>query len=156
MDPVSTARFRRFTGIAAACWALLAIGLSVFTLLWPRSELTLPVHCSFVGGRAVVQWMTEEGRAAGIEPGDRLQQIDGRPTLEVLRLGMDLHRGVPNSYRFLKASGQIFDAALEPAPPSFDRRTSTILLHVGVLLVGIFYLGIGSVVWWNKPERAET
>ena len=40
MNPASTRRFRRLTGLLAVGWALLAIGLSVSALLSPRSTLT--------------------------------------------------------------------------------------------------------------------
>ena len=53
MNPGSTLRFRRITGLTGAAWALLAIGLSVSALLFPRDDLVLPVNCSLVAGVAV-------------------------------------------------------------------------------------------------------
>ena len=85
MNPASTRRFRRLTGLLGAGWALLAIGLSVSALFAPRSTLTLPLSCSFIGGTALVESTTDEASEAGVRSGDRLLAIDGRPVMRVLR-----------------------------------------------------------------------
>ena len=66
MNPASTRRFRRLTGILGAGWALLAIGLSVSALFAPRGTLTLPLNCSYVSGAAVIESMTEEAWGTGV------------------------------------------------------------------------------------------
>ena len=55
MDPATTRRFRRLTGLIGVGWALLAIGLSVSVLFSSRSTLTLAVNCSQAGVRDVHQ-----------------------------------------------------------------------------------------------------
>ena len=156
MDPGSTLKLRRVTGVAAACWALLAIGLSLVALAKPREGLTLPVHCSLAGSTAIVEWSTPEALAAGIQRGDRVVSVDGVAMHEVLRDGVGfLVRGEPNVYAVEKSDGRIVRASLVPAPGSFDRRPGQTLLHLALLGVAILYLGTGSVVWWSRPDRAE-
>jgi signal transduction histidine kinase len=157
MNPASTRRFRRLTGLLAAAWAMLAIVLSVSALFAPRSTLTLPLNCSFIGGAAVVESTTDEARAAGIRSGDRLLAIDDRPVMRVLRGPEDsLAAGRPNLYRIQKRSGEVREISLLPAPREFSERPIDVLLHVALLLVSLSYLMIGGAVWWNRPGAAET
>ena len=158
MNPASTARFRRITGSLGVTWALLAIGLSAFALLFPREDPSLPLHCSFIADVALVQSSTDEARAAGVEPGERVRSIDGFPMVRMLRMGrwVTLEEGVPNRYLLEKRDGSTRVVSLLPAPPEFLRRPVDILLHVSLLLVSLLYLGIGCAVWWSRPERAET
>ena len=88
MNPASTLRLRRITGLLGAAWALLAIGLSVSALLSPRSDLALPVNCSFVAGVAVVQWSGPNALAAGVARGDRIRSIDGMPMVRVIKAAL--------------------------------------------------------------------
>ncbi|MCZ6464092.1 MAG: GAF domain-containing protein, partial [Proteobacteria bacterium] len=156
MNPASTLRLRRLTGFFAACWALLAIGLSVSVLVSPRSELALPVNCSFVAGVAVVHWASPEAHRAGVSRGDRMLRIDGTPTMHVIRAGTSFLRpGVPNDYEFRKRSGRVLNVSLTPTPADTTQRTSAVLLHLGLLAVSALYLLMGAIVWWNKSERAE-
>jgi len=157
MNAETTSRFRRLTGLLAVGWALLAIGMSVSALFAPRSTLTLPVNCSFIGASAVVEAATDQARDAGVREGDRLLAIDGLPVSVVLR---DAHAklvsGQENFYRIQKRNGEIRDVSLAPAPREFSERPYDVALHMGLLLVAISYLGIGMVVWWNKPSASET
>ncbi len=156
MNPGSTLRFRRITGLTGAAWALLAIGLSVSALLFPREDLVLPVNCSLVAGVAVVQWATPEALAAGVAPGDRLRAIDGSPLVDVIQAGpLQLRDGETNLYKFEKRDGRTLRVSLLPAPIEMVRRPTQLLLHAGLLLVSVLYLAMGAVVWWNKPERSE-
>ncbi len=157
MNPASTRRFRRLTGLAGACWALLAIGLSVSALFAPRSTLTVPLNCSFVAGVAVVESMTDEARTAGVRSGDQLLEIDGAPVMRVLRGGADLLRsGGRNMYRVQKPDGEILTVSLSPAPREFSERPVDVLLHIALLMVSISYVLIGATVWWNKPNASES
>jgi signal transduction histidine kinase len=157
MDPSSTQRFRRFTVLAAACWAALSICYSLFTLWQPRHDLTLPIHCNFAGGtRAIVQWTTAEAAAAGVERGDRLVEIDGSRVWPALRQGAAfLQSDLRNEYRIEKPDGRELLVALLPAPSSFDRRARETLAHLGLLLVALLYLSTGGIVWWHRSDRAE-
>ena len=142
MDPSSTQRFRRFTGVAAACWAAASIGFSLLTLWGPRHELTLPIHCSFSSGSvALVDWSTPEAREAGVARGDRLVEIDGRRVWAALRQGSAfLQPQVRNEYRIEKSDGGELLVSLLPAPASFDRRSGQTLIHLGLLVVALLYL----------------
>ena len=157
MNPATTRRFRRVTGLLGVSWALLAIFMSVSALLTPRNTLTLAVNCSFVGASVIVEGATDEATKAGVREGDRLLAIDGIAVPLVLR-GSEhqLTIGERNVYRIQKRNGEIRDIALEPAPREFSERPTDVLIHLGLLLVSISYLAIGMVVWWNKPTAAET
>jgi signal transduction histidine kinase len=157
MNPATTRRFRRWTGLLGVGWALLAIFVSVTALLVPRSALTLAVNCSFVGTSVIIEGATEEALRAGVRQGDRLLSIDGAAVPVVLRAAEDrLRLGKPNVYRVQQRDGEIRSFALDPAPRSFSERPIDVLIHMGLLLVSIFYLAIGMVVWRNKPTAAET
>ncbi len=157
MNPVTTRRFRRLTGLLAVGWALLAIGMSVSALFAPRSTLTLPMNCSFVGAAAMVEAATDEAVAAGVREGDRLLSIDGQPVTVMLRSTEGrLVAGRPNVYRIQQRNGEIRDVSLTPAPREFTERPVDTLIHMGLLFVSISYLAIGMVVWWNRPTAAET
>ncbi|MBW2272870.1 MAG: GAF domain-containing sensor histidine kinase [Deltaproteobacteria bacterium] len=156
MNPRSTQRFRRITGLAFASWALFAIGLSAFSLVLPRDGPVIPLNCSLIGGATLVQSATDEAYAKGVEVGDRLTAVDGVPVLRVMRRGWQyLDHEVPNIYEIEKRSGQILHLPLYPAPPDFAQRTEDVVLHVAILLVSVLYIAIGCVVWWIKPDRAE-
>ena len=132
MNPASTRRFRRLTGLAGAGWALLAIGLSVSALFAPRSTLTVPLNCSFVAGVAVVESTTDEAREAGVDSGDQLLEIDGAPVMRVLRGGTDMLRsGVRNTYRIQKQDGKILTVSLAPAPREFSERQGDLKMKQG-------------------------
>ena len=157
MNPATTRRFRRLTGLLGVGWALLAIFVSVSALLVPRSTLTLAVNCSFIGTSVIVEGATEEALRAGVERGDRLLSIDGVAVPVVLRGGEDrLRLDKPNVYRFQQRDGEIRDVSLRPAPRSFSESPMDVLIHIALLLVSISYLAIGMVVWWNKSTAAET
>ena len=157
MNPASTRRFRRLTGLLGAGWALLAMLFSVSALFAPRGTLTLPLNCSFVAGAAVVESTTSEARDAGVRSGDRLLAIDGQPVLRVLRGGEGpLTPGQRNIYRIQKRDGGMRDVALLPVPREFSERPIDVWLHAGLLLVSISYLLIGTAVWWNRPGAAAT
>jgi signal transduction histidine kinase len=157
MNPSSTLRFRRLTALAGVAWALLAIGLSVSALVSPRDELALPVNCSFVAGVAVVHWATPEAEAQGVTSGDHILSVDGMPMVRVIQAGTSfLREGVPNRYRIEKRDGHIRTVDLVPTPVEAAVRPSQVLLHLGLLAVAALYLGMGSLVWWNKgSERSE-
>ena len=157
MNPATTRRFRRWTGLLGVGWALLAIFLSVSALLAPRSTLAPAVNCSFVGTLVVVQDASDEALQAGVREGDRLLAIDGVAVPLALR-GAErrLTLGEPNLYRIEKLNGEIRELALEPTIRGVSEDPADVLIHLGLLLVSISYLVIGMVVWWSKSTAAET
>ena len=74
---------RQVTGAIAAIWALVAIGLSVFVLVYSPSGPQLPVRTSLIAGVAIVHAMSPEAAAAGVEDGDHLIRVAGQPAIEV-------------------------------------------------------------------------
>ncbi|MEZ4214912.1 MAG: ATP-binding protein [Myxococcota bacterium] len=156
MDPGSTLRLRRVTGLAAVAWAIAAIGYSVSILFVAPDDLALPLRCSVAGTRALVEWSTPEAQNAGVQRGDRILSIDGIPMSSVLREGVGfLEPGSANRYAIEKPDGRVLVVDLAPAPASFHRRPGQTLLHVALLCVAALYLGAGGVVWWSRHERAD-
>ena len=66
MNPATTRRFRRWTGLLGVGWALLPIFLSVSALLAPRSTLAPAGNCAFVGTLGVVQDASDEALPCGL------------------------------------------------------------------------------------------
>jgi len=139
----------------AACWALLAIGLSLFSLLSSVDGPVMPISSSFVAGVAVIHSASPEAKAAGIEAGDRVRSIDGVPVLRVMHRGPGrLDLDVPNVYEIEKRDGQIFGVKLHPVPHDTVTQPIDTLLHLALVMVSVLYLAIGLAVWWSKPGTA--
>ena len=155
MDPNTAKRTRQLTGTAAAMWALLAIGLSIFSLVSPRPGPQLPVRTSIIAGVAVVHAMSAAAVAAGIEEGDQLLSVDGVPAIQVL-WDPSLELGVVDTYRILKPDGSVLTASLEPVLAGDVEKTSDVLLHLGLLLVSSLYLVVALTVWWTRQASPES
>ena len=155
MDPNATKRTRQVTGSLAALWALLAIALSVYTLISPRAGPQLPVRTSIIAGEAVVHALSQTAAAAGIEVGDRLLSVDDVPVIQVL-WESNLEAGVAQAYRFLKPDGSFLIARLEPVVAEEVEKPSDVLIHLGLLLVSSLYLVIALIVWWTRQASAES
>ena len=155
MDAETKRRTRQLTGMAAALWALLAIGLSVFTLVSTRPGAQLPVRTSIIAGVAIVHAMSDEASAAGVEAGDQLISVAGVPAIEVLwapRLAL----GVTDEYRLLKPDGSVLLASLEPVLAGTVEKPSDVLLHLGLLLVSAVYLLVALTVWWTRQASPDS
>jgi signal transduction histidine kinase len=155
LDPNTAKRTRQLTGTAAAMWALLAIGLSIFSLVSPRPGPQLPVRTSIIAGVAVVHAMSAAAVAAGIEEGDQLLSVDGVPAIQVL-WDPSLELGVVDTYRILKPDGSVLTASLEPVLAGDVEKTSDVLLHLGLLLVSSLYLVVALTVWWTRQASPES
>ena len=147
-------RTRQMTGGLAAIWALVGIGLSVFALVSPTPGPHLPVRTSLVAGVAVVHALSESAAEAGIEEGDQLLSVDGRPAIAAI-WKPELEVGVSAIYRFQKPDGRIVRASLEPVPAEDVEKPSDVLLHLGLLLVSSLYLAIALAVWWSRHATRE-
>jgi signal transduction histidine kinase len=139
----------------AALWALLAIGLSLFSLLWPSEGPVMPLSSSFVAGVAVIHSASPEALASGIEPGDRIRSIDGVPVLRVMRRGPGhLEIDQPNVYEIEKRDGQVFGVKLRPVAHDTVTGPLDTLLHLALIMVSVLYIAVGLTVWWSKPGTA--
>ena len=152
MEFSSTPRFRRWTGVAAASWALFSIVAAAFGLGRSTHELTFPFHCSYAGGAQVlVQWATPEASAAGVERGDRLLEVDGRRVWAALwPAASPLKPGRENAYLLEKSDGERFEVRLPPAAASLERPAGQLLLQAALLVVALLYVSMGALVWWNR------
>jgi signal transduction histidine kinase len=154
MERARTRRTRQITGSLAAIWALLAIGLSVFALIYPSSGPQLPVRTSIIAGVAVVHAVGERAAAFEIEEGDQLLSVGGRPAIEAI-WDPQLEAGVASEYRFRKPDGRIVVARLEPVLAEHVEKRGDVLLHLGLLLVSSLYLAIALAIWWSRSATAE-
>ncbi|HYB12069.1 MAG TPA: hypothetical protein VEG67_01280, partial [Myxococcota bacterium] len=156
MNPTATLRLRRLTAAFAVTWALLAIALALFPIVFPRDYLTLPFQHTGVAGTVIVQSTCPEARAAGVEPGDRLLTIDGASFYHwFLDPNAVLHADRSNLYEF-ERNGQIYSVSLMPKVDSIATIPALWAgLYAGLLLVSVIYLAIGFVVWRLRPDRAE-
>ncbi len=154
MIPMARRRTRQITGTIAAAWALLAIALSIYSLISPLPGPLLPVRISIISGVAVVHAVSENAAAAGIKIGDQLVSVGGVPAIQVL-WEHDLVEGVANDYLFLKTDGTERVVSLEPVSIEEVERTSDVLLHLGLLLVSSLYLVVAMAVWWSRQASSE-
>jgi signal transduction histidine kinase len=155
MHPDFTKRTRQLTGSLAALWAILAIVLSVSSLISPRSGPQLPVRTSVIAGVAIVHAMSANAAAAGVQVGDQLISVDGRPAMQVL-WEMDLEEGVAGLYEIKKPDGSELRVSLEPVTSETIDKLSDVLIHLGLLLVSSLYLVIALVVWWTRPASSAS
>jgi signal transduction histidine kinase len=155
MDPIATQRFRRATAMLALAWAVLSLGFSLGAQLVGRKAPHPPVSYSVVAGLATVQWVSEEARAAGVQPGDRLVSVDGHPIVRWSRHSR-LEAGRSNQYVFELADGRLRVARLHPVPVEQSPRLFELPLAFALLVAGSIYLGVGVIVWRLKPDRAES
>lgn len=154
MERATILRTRQMTGGLAALWALLAIGLSIFALIAPAPGPHLPVRTSLIAGVAVVHAVSEQAAETGVEEGDQLLSVDGRPAIEAI-WAPALEEGVLARYRFEKPDGRTLSVSLEPVLAEDVEKPSDVLLHLGLLLVSSLYLVIALAVWWSRQATRE-
>jgi signal transduction histidine kinase len=156
MTPSSTLLVRRAVGVLFVGWAVLAIALSLDAMRRPARDLCHPFTDARVGGVAVVMDLAPDLQESGIEAGDRILEVNGRPYTEVVRAGLGwLREGVPNHYVFEQRDGSLLSLDLLPTSTAWIMQPTTVLVQ-GLLIVGaLIYLVIGAGVWWLKSERTD-
>ena len=156
MNPASTLRFRRVTGVAAACAAIASILLSVWALIAPGRDAVAPITTVLIGSAVIVQSAANEATSWGVEPGDRIVSVDGVPILRLLRDSADHSKSdSSHTYVFEKRGGERIALRLSDVDPEFAHRPLDIVFNVALVLVSVVYLLIGSAVWRSKYERGE-
>lgn len=154
-EKIRRLRTRQLTGAAAAIWALLAMGLSIFSLISPRPGPQLPVRTSIIAGVAVIHAMSEPAARAGFEEGDQLLSIDGIPAIQAI-FDPVLESGKADTYQVLKPDGSVLSASLVPVRDGEIDDARDALLQAGLLLVSALYLGVAISVWWTRPRSHES
>lgn len=158
MSPLATQRLRRGTALAAVLWAVSALVLAIWGQVFAPRVVDPPLITSALGGRAVVTSASAEALAAGVEPGARVLEVDGRPVhqwyqergWETVRLGTPIH------YRIRSADGDVFDVELRPRARAGAYQRFMIPMFAALALVGASYLLVGLLVWRLRPDRAES
>jgi signal transduction histidine kinase len=156
MSPTSTLRMRRFTAPLAIAWALSAILPSVAALRAPEGAWDHPFDEPRLGRVALVQSVHPSAAGAGVEVGDRVVALDGRPFFPIAHRSRaaGLREGVANRYAFEKPDGHRFEVELPPVPAAENRTRLEVLVHALLLCVALIYLGTGAIVYWLRPERS--
>ncbi|HEX5068190.1 MAG TPA: ATP-binding protein [Myxococcota bacterium] len=156
MTPSSTLLVRRAVGVLFVGWAVLAIFFSLDAMRRPARDLCHPFTDARVGGVAVVMALAPSIQQSGIESGDRIVELNGKPYTEVIRRGLGwLRAGVPNHYVFEQRDGSLLSLDLLPEPAAWTAQPTTLLVQ-GLLIVGaLIYIVIGAGVWWLKSERTD-
>src|SRR5690606_4423555 len=153
-----TLRFRRVPARPARPWAPPPVGVTLAERLPRPARPGVPV---LVGGLTSQPWritaVSDEARAAGVAPGDRLLAIDGLPVERALLDEDRLRDGVANHYRVRKArSGREVEFALHPVPAADLVPTSLSVMRLVLPAIGLVYLLVGVAVWRIRPDRGET
>jgi len=156
MNPRATQRFRRATAVLAIAWALAALAIGVRDQLVVGESPRTPFSYSGVAGRLVVHGVTEDAARAGIDPGDRLLEVNRIPVAAWLRAGrVTLRDEEPDRYRLAKADGRVVEVTLAPLPPGDRPFPLERVFQFLIPAVGVVYLGIGLAVWALRRERRE-
>jgi len=157
MSPIATARFRRATALLAVLWAVAGLFLGVRGNLAEAQRPRVPFISSGIAGRQVVNAVSPQATAAGIERGDRFAAIDGERTATWLRgTRRELAVGVANRYRLEKPSGEFLEVDLEPLPPGSAGFEFESVLAVVIPGLGLIYLLVAGLVWRLRPDRADS
>ena len=155
MSPTSSHRLRRATALLAVGWALSAILPSLGALRPSETGVDHPFADSRLGRVAVVQALHPSAAAAGVEVGDRVVSLEGRPFFPIAQeSGATLRPGVPSRYEFEKPDGRRIAVELAPVAISELYRRFGSLIHGLLLVVAVIYLGTGALVYWLRPERS--
>lgn len=158
MSPEGTLRFRRMTAAVAVLWAFSGLGLSLYGQWSSPRTVEPPIHTTTIGGFSVVSALGEEARAAGVDYGDRVLEVDGQPihTWYRERGWSRMSSGTPVQYRIRAADGHIIEAALLPARIVSTYHRLLIPIFATLALVGFCYLLIGLFVWRLRSDRTES
>ena len=156
MNPPSSRRFRRLTGLLAGGWAVLAIVTATFSLIEQLGQPVLPVDLAMITGRAVVQSATPAAEAAGIRRGDHVLTIDGAPALSPRSAQNAIRSGRPIVYEVRRQDGVVVETALMPEFRQTPEDRRELLMCFGLLSVAVLYILVAGVVWWNKPDEPPT
>ncbi|MCL4685746.1 GAF domain-containing protein [Myxococcota bacterium] len=154
--PLPGLRFRRASLWLAIAWAAFALFAFLRATLF-GTGYTIPFHTSTSSGRVSITWVTEEGSAAGVRPGDRLQAIDGIPYLRWGREGhwRGIRAGTPNQYQFRRPDGSSYPVMLHPVPAPAG-PVALIPIYLASFAVGVTYLVLGLLVWLLRRDREES
>jgi signal transduction histidine kinase len=156
MNPSSTLRVRRAIAGSFLAWAVVAIVLSLAALRAPGDRIYHPFTHTRVPTASVIDEVAPSAQGKGVEPGDVVVAMNGRPYHEVLREGpAGLDPARPNTYTLEKRDGRRIEVTLAPEPIGWALTPTLTALHALMVLVAAFYLVIGSAAWWLKSERGE-
>jgi signal transduction histidine kinase len=158
MNPTATVRLRRATAALALLWAVVALALSIQLRVEADRWLGPPF---LFEGLATDPWrisgVTPEAAAAGLQNGDRLVTLDGRPVGSAILSWQDQFRaGATNVYRVEKVDGSVVSYVLAPRRPADLFTPLMWVVAIGLPIVGLVYLGVGLWVWRLRPDRVST
>jgi signal transduction histidine kinase len=147
---------RRVAVWLALAWATFALFAFLRATLF-HTGWTIPFHTSTSGGRVTITWACDEARAAGVESGHWLREIDGLHYLRWGREGKwrDLSPERTNRYAFETRDGRRYQVDLAPMS-SQSSPYVLVPIYLAGLAVGSIYLGLGVMVWMLRRDREES
>jgi signal transduction histidine kinase len=156
MNPSSTLRVRRAIAGLFLVWAVGAIVLSMASLRAPSDRLYHPFTHTRLATVSVVDEVAPSALGRGVEHGDVIVAMNGRPYHEVLREGVaKLDPARANTYLVEKKDGSRHEVTLAPEPIAWTQTPTATALHALMVLAAAFYLVIGGAAWWLKSDRSE-
>jgi signal transduction histidine kinase len=156
MNPSSTLRVRRAIAGLFLAWAVGAIVLSLAALRAPGDRLYHPFTHTRLASISVIDEVAPSAQQSGVEPGDVIVAMNGRPYHEVLREGVsNLDPARPNTYLLEKRDGRRIEVTLAPEPIAWTQTPTLAAVHALMVLASAFYLVIGGAAWWLKSDRSE-
>ncbi len=137
--------------LVVGMWLLYAVNL----VRWPDSP-DFGWRTMYTSGPNVVAQVFARGEGAGLEPGDRIIAINGRPysTFDELFFGSlrNEEPGSTNTYTVVRGRG-----TLQIAVPTGRVGAAAVATRSGPLfLVGTIYILIGVLVFLMKPKAHES
>ncbi len=156
MNPISTTRFRRITGLVVACWAVWSIVIAAAAMFSSRHQAVMPMLSAPMGRTILIQAVSPEASDL-VRPGDRLLSIDGVPMFAILRGQLvEFVEGRENLYKIQSQGGEVREVMLPAVARDDHRRALDLVLNTAMLIVSLVYLVIGAAVWRSKFERGES
>jgi len=158
LSPLDTQRLRRVTALAVVLWALTALFLAIWGQVASTHTLEPPIRTSHLGGLVLVSSVTEAGRAAGVERGNRVIAVNDVPIRDWYRTRgwRQMREGADLLYRIEGRGGRVMEVSLRPVPRRSFYEYFLVPTFAAVSLVGLAFLLMGVLVWRLKPDRAES
>ena len=135
MNPSSTLRVRRAIAGLFLAWAVGAIVLSLAALRAPGDRLYHPFTHTRLPSISVIDEVAPSAQQSGVERGDVIVAMNGRPYHEVLREGVShLDPARPNTYLLEKRDGRRIEVTLAPEPIAWTQTPTLAALHALMVL----------------------
>ncbi len=143
--------------IGTICFAAVALLVTAFAALYLYNIIKWADYPDFgygwrsATGIEIVGLVTEPGRRAGMQVGDRILKVNGKPfsNIDEFRSAMRRNLGETNTY-LLEREGQKIEVTIANSPLGFMRSFGKSGFP---FVLGLCYALIGALVFLMKPNR---